>query len=236
MKLYKYFPLNDHPRRKTWLTSLLLRGEFYLSSLDDLNDPFEFSFGTMPVSKTGYRTLIDALHDKTRNDGIICLSQKNDNVLMWTHYAERHSGICIEFETKKDKIFQGVNRVHYPKSIMLSTDKDYRLIKSNDWEYEKEYRVIHPDRAKQTVVINQAAITGICTGLWIKEEDLSWLDSILKKRVNEINKYSCEVDKKLKKINWKSGFTTIKERIKKSAQKEVYRKILRKRLQRKHHS
>jgi len=30
--------------------------------------------------------------------GIFCLSEINDSILMWSHYAENHCGFCVEFE------------------------------------------------------------------------------------------------------------------------------------------
>jgi len=31
--------------------------------------------------------------------GIACFSTRKDNILMWSHYAEGHKGLCLEFDT-----------------------------------------------------------------------------------------------------------------------------------------
>lgn len=37
--------------------------------------------------------------------GITCFTKKNDNILMWSHYADSHKGICIGFEwDEKDSV------------------------------------------------------------------------------------------------------------------------------------
>jgi hypothetical protein len=34
--------------------------------------------------------------------GVYCLSAINDDILMWSHYAEGHRGMCLEFDTTKN--------------------------------------------------------------------------------------------------------------------------------------
>jgi hypothetical protein len=31
---------------------------------------------------------------------ILCLAERPDNLLMWSHYAQQHAGVVLEFETK----------------------------------------------------------------------------------------------------------------------------------------
>ncbi|HMO16377.1 MAG TPA: DUF2971 domain-containing protein [Pirellulaceae bacterium] len=35
------------------------------------------------------------------NSYVACFAEKADNFLMWSHYADRHQGICLEFETPR---------------------------------------------------------------------------------------------------------------------------------------
>ena len=32
--------------------------------------------------------------------GVACFSEANDNILMWSHYANNHEGFCLEFDTR----------------------------------------------------------------------------------------------------------------------------------------
>ena len=78
---------------------------------------------------------------------------------MWSHYAYKHEGICIEYDFKdfiKNKpnniILKRVNYVEEiindRNSILTSKDNsqdrliDILSIKSKEWEYENEYRII----------------------------------------------------------------------------------------------
>ena len=43
---------------------------------------------------------------------IYCLASDADNTLMWSHYAEKHSGICLEFDVDND-LFRKAKQVVY---------------------------------------------------------------------------------------------------------------------------
>lgn len=61
--------------------------------------------------------LLHLLRKKVREDiGIFSLSEKRDDLLMWSHYANGHQGICIEFKPTSDahrEFFKGVMPVVY---------------------------------------------------------------------------------------------------------------------------
>ncbi len=40
------------------------------------------------------------IEPEIKKKGILCLSEKNDDILMWSHYGNKHSGICLEFDKK----------------------------------------------------------------------------------------------------------------------------------------
>lgn len=47
---------------------------------------------------------------------ILSLVASKDNILMWSHYAEKHHGICIEFDLEADpEFFKDVSQVCYRK-------------------------------------------------------------------------------------------------------------------------
>lgn len=83
---------------------------------------------------------------------ISCFSENNKSKLMWGHYANSYSGVCIEYDfTKiKDEQFRrGINKVIYsnkrPKREDYDNDYDYTIAvlatKSEEWSYEKEWRL-----------------------------------------------------------------------------------------------
>jgi len=94
----------------------------------------------------------DAYEDFLRNTGLYCLSEINDDLLMWSHYSNGHRGVILEFDTNKENsLFWEALDVHYSKeypvvNIMeIDEPEEYRkllLRKFIQWEYEKEWRII----------------------------------------------------------------------------------------------
>jgi hypothetical protein len=81
--------------------------------------------------------------------GVYCLSLDPCLTLMWSHYARNHNGICLEFAVQNTK-FHIAKQVRYQKEYpkLLLHVAEARLamltVKSDDWQYEKEFRLICP--------------------------------------------------------------------------------------------
>jgi hypothetical protein len=68
---------------------------------------------------------------------------------MWSHYGDNHKGICLEFGVE-NLVFGTAQEVRYlssypkwaPHSLMNPKEPHVLLTKSDDWKYEREYRVI----------------------------------------------------------------------------------------------
>ena len=87
---------------------------------------------------------------------IYCLSQTNRNILLWSHYASSHTGFCIKYDL--DLLLENINICYHDEvtynntlpDLMLSLFddcggnfvKEILFQKSEDWSYEKEYRLI----------------------------------------------------------------------------------------------
>ncbi len=89
--------------------------------------------------------------------GIYCLSAVPDHVLMWSHYADQHRGVCLRFSQTSDAgLFRVAQRVAYSDerpilrivqdSIQTKLEKAF-LTKAKDWGYEQEWRVLSPVQA-----------------------------------------------------------------------------------------
>jgi hypothetical protein len=86
------------------------------------------------------------IHERFR---VLCLSAKPDSVVMWSHYADKHRGICLEFSTDNEE-FSGAYKVEYcqkyPSYNLTDQSLEHNLLplvtKSAEWSYECEYRVI----------------------------------------------------------------------------------------------
>ncbi|HTF94723.1 MAG TPA: DUF2971 domain-containing protein [Cellvibrio sp.] len=86
--------------------------------------------------------------DNDRCFRIYCLTPDPTNSLMWSHYANKHSGICLEYDTH-NAVIGSAWKVEYnelfPNIKLYEKTVDplvHLLHKSNVWSYEHEYRVI----------------------------------------------------------------------------------------------
>ena len=98
----------------------------------------------------------EELIEENRNSGVVCLSEVCDSILMWSHYAQKHMGVCFEFTRAEDnklgdeEICSPVKyERHYPQINLGSLiHQDGRVVeammrtKSWEWAYEKEWRLI----------------------------------------------------------------------------------------------
>jgi hypothetical protein len=93
--------------------------------------------------------------------GVTCFSESHDNLLMWSHYADKSRGFCLEFDTSFEP-FTKMMPVSYSKVIpavkltdVHSGELGTRLLeklyctKSADWAYEREWRSIHNKRGTE---------------------------------------------------------------------------------------
>lgn len=96
------------------------------------------------------RELNDAMD---RQVGIFCLSAKPDHLLMWSHYADSHSGICVGLDSESaDSPFRNARPVtysaEYPVCRVLAEDRNLvqqkaTYTKADVWAYEEEWRLIN---------------------------------------------------------------------------------------------
>lgn len=117
---------------------------------------------------------------KTR--GIACFSEKNDDLLMWSHYGGRYRGVCLEFNTQIEP-FEKVKSVKYlpalPQlnvaNILLNNEGDavfdLYCTKSDSWCYEREWRALHEVAGTQ-YIYGPKALTGVYFGPDIDNESL----------------------------------------------------------------
>jgi hypothetical protein len=121
-----------------------------ISRLLDLNDPFEL-LGPQLSTETLRIAFSKCVLEWSERFGIICLSQRSSNPLMWSHYGDRHRGICFGFDVSDQYVMPINYRVDRLKldierpfaegtfdeaimQLILST-------KFQGWAYEDEVRL-----------------------------------------------------------------------------------------------
>lgn len=116
------------------------------------------------LSKDMARTLSDLFNSRTvsfKGAFRVCsFSARSDSSLMWAHYADSHKGFCIEYdvtgaELDSERFMLPVlykGQVHDSSRFFADDQEDElrasasvfgaALVKSKDWEYEQEWRLV----------------------------------------------------------------------------------------------
>lgn len=130
-------------------------------------------------------TVIQQSVNGTLADLRICsFTTIKENLLFWSHYADSHKGICIEFDATRLP-FLGAFKVRYthnypeaefPPSCFENTFVP-ALTKSVDWAYENEYRTIlvpyaknQPPNDGRSFLLERKAIKNIYLGARIDQK------------------------------------------------------------------
>ncbi|MEA3226881.1 MAG: DUF2971 domain-containing protein [Planctomycetota bacterium] len=90
---------------------------------------------------------------RRRNMGVFSMTEDSENILMWSHYAADHTGFCLEFRTE-NAFFSFARRVEYDIALpcvdmhepmwgkLIGQGAGGLLTKTQDWVYEKEWRIV----------------------------------------------------------------------------------------------
>lgn len=80
---------------------------------------------------------------------VACFSEEKDNILMWSHYASYHTGICFGIRPPQMRLAPGKNALCWSVDyrderlpIEHPQKNEIALRKAKAWEYEKEWRVV----------------------------------------------------------------------------------------------
>lgn len=190
------------------LRSMFLENTFYalmilISKLDDVDITEDSIMALLKMDE-----ILDELHEAAVNlrdtkyvdelrkflsqITVTCFSTSGwDNQLMWSHYANSYSGICVEYDfTKIDDFIGFIYPVKYTKErptlslqdvgvggfSLESDDKivscdvnimniiSYMLCKNTCWDYEQEWRIINIGKENTPIFINLPYIKSITFG------------------------------------------------------------------------
>lgn len=105
--------------------------------------------------KTSITASVQEMIEATKKSGVFSLAEDPKNILMWSHYANEHKGVCVELERNIDEDLGNDKRCRpvkylkkYPQPSIEDILKGEHVLtekvaytKSVDWAYEKEWRV-----------------------------------------------------------------------------------------------
>ena len=128
----------------------IVHSRLKVARFKDLNDPFElmalsFAYGQVRRLVREYRAGFDA------TTGLVCFSEDWTSPVMWSHYADKHKGICLGFDVRRSSVKQ----VDYKEKRLLpdlgGSEEPFGLTeahrdtlnrtKCHEWKYEREWRM-----------------------------------------------------------------------------------------------
>jgi hypothetical protein len=188
MIIYRYQPINKFTLEN------LIHKKNWASNPIKFNDPFEFNIRTGGyINSEGKWVGInesdtlkrDSIKKTLSSMGIVSYSESDDNILLWSHYAYNHQGMCLVFEIENPEQSH-LFKVKYKKNIFNlgfknnSKNQPVLYTKSKEWSYEKEHRQIfmynerhfdYPGELKEIIFGCQSSLSDISTVIKICNSD-----------------------------------------------------------------
>jgi len=91
----------------TYALADIERRRIKVSQLSALNDPFELLASQLLTRRERQR--FNSFRRKIeRQYGVLCFSRSWSNPLLWSHYGDKHRGMCLGFEVN-EKMLEEVN-------------------------------------------------------------------------------------------------------------------------------
>ena len=111
--------------------------------------------------------------------GVYSLSATNKHILMWSHYADDHKGVCLEFSLGSAPALRDrATKVTYKEELPCMSFFDPKLpgvlmtTKSDAWSYEQEWRIVFPEpEGPGLKSIPDGALSGVILGCRMSEAD-----------------------------------------------------------------
>jgi hypothetical protein len=133
----------------------------------------------------------DLFKNFTSGLGVLSLSEKCNDILMWSHYSDSHKGICIEFDSKDEtSVFWENYKVKYEEEYPTVNVMELEhieewlktfTVKALHWEYEAERRILKtqdkggPGNYKFRPEQLKSVILGACISDENKEKVHEWV-------------------------------------------------------------
>ena len=121
-----------------------------VATYDDLNDPFELLSVNLANSMVRL-TFRQMKAEMVKTDGLLCFSRNWQNPVLWSHYSDKHRGLCLGFEIDEKKLAEvrySSSRVDVTMDEVLNSSQLDRseiqkrlFTKFNLWKYEDEVRI-----------------------------------------------------------------------------------------------
>ncbi|MFH1523395.1 MAG: DUF2971 domain-containing protein [Chloroflexota bacterium] len=131
----------------------LRRRRLKIATLNELNDSFEFyGVGLSDENiRRGFKKMKDEI---SLTHGLLCFSKDWHNPVQWSHYADKHRGLCLGLEIPFEVFTESFGSVYYsrkrfkvnPEQLINHRQLDHETLmkllftKYVHWKYENEVR------------------------------------------------------------------------------------------------
>jgi hypothetical protein len=150
MLLYKYRSLADWK----FVLDIIAHRRLYSASFLDLNDPMEgyYEYATDRETSHEYERFAETIEAARSGWRICSLSENERSTLMWSYYANGHTGVVIGVEPPRQSHGRRLERVMYDNTITVAQSDEppediaVRILsqKLYSWSHEREQRVFSP--------------------------------------------------------------------------------------------
>lgn len=138
-----------HFTTEKYATSNIKQGRLKIARFSELNDPFEL-LGANFKEREIRNVVRDFKAKFSAKTGLLCFSQNWTSPVLWSHYSEKHKGICLGFNVPKTSL----QHVEYsedrlspfeddadPSKLSIRLQERLQYTKSKHWCYESEVRL-----------------------------------------------------------------------------------------------
>ena len=149
------------------------------------------------------------------NTAVFSLSEIRHDILMWSHYSDKHKGYCVGFD--KEKLIEAIYsfstsdivfwdsavtyQPDYPKEIVEGVpneNPDWSVIlitKALQWEYEREYRFILNGGTNQQIVLPDGVISEVLIGALANETTRKEIEEVVQSSNSGIKLFQARLAK-----------------------------------------
>ena len=242
MKYFKYYDWKTNESGLNYTEDNLKNSSIYFSRPSKFNDPFDLKpyinfteediaylnehFANQGSAAISYADYLNDIREREKfnqfflelfdNMGVFCCTNRRNNLLMWSHYADEHRGVCLGFSAPL--ILQDNPEVNLDGMISFQevkySDKRVKLglvginefcnavlVKHSGWKYEKEYRSIIPHYSG-VIKYHPECLTEVILGCRMPEKEQERIKSILQKRTYKPKLYLAKLKEKTFGLNF----------------------------------
>lgn len=167
----------------------------------------EIAQGNAPTQST----LEDMFRRSKERLGILSLSERCDHVLLWSHYADAHRGICLRFvSTDGSPFFGEAQKVKYsaqrPTLNIFRQSMDEQIdnalmTKADFWSYECEWRIFDHRRGPGVHPFPHHLLDGIILGAQMSQQDIDEVIGWRNAAPHPIGLYRAIIDSGMFRLN-----------------------------------